>query len=98
MTKSVTVNLQLPTTRGRADWGASYDYGDGETHVAYRSCAVGADGSISVYDEIADAYTIHHDLTDAEIETLREMAAKVWAGTHYTSGGHLIERGRAEVL
>lgn len=56
------------SSRARATWGFN-----GE---CYRTCRVEGDGSVLAWDEVAEAYSRHHDLTPEEEQAARDLAAE----------------------
>lgn len=58
-----------------------------------RNVSVEHDGTIRVINTVVppsilgEEYTIHHDLTDAEVTEARRLASLVRAGTHRIDGG-----------
>ncbi len=61
----------LVGTRDEADWGSQGTGGGGRY---YRRCSVDGDGTVRAWDEVAGHYSRHHDLTPAQILSVRNLA------------------------
>lgn len=59
----------IKTTKERANWGAGR-----ERMTYYRDVRVEDDGTVRAWDHIGEIYSIHHDLTDAEVAEARRRA------------------------
>ena len=81
--------LNIGCGKGESDWGVSDVTG---RWGYYRSVMVEGDGTVRAYDELAEHYSIHHDLSPSQVETARSLAAMVRAGTHYVSAGFVVKR------
>ena len=50
------------------------------------------DGIVSAVDEISGFYSIHHDLSVAEVARAQELANKVRSGTHEITAEHVLPK------
>lgn len=88
MTKDDGIRIDVQVSRARADWGVD--------RTALRRTLVSADGTVRAWDDIAQHYSLAHDLTDGEIAEVRAKAALVRTGTHTATAGvvHEIRGGK----
>ena len=73
--ESRVISLQIPD-KARADWGrnVSAEWPNDPRMEWYRDVMVDPDGTIRVWDEIAEHYTRLHNLTEAEVVEARRLA------------------------
>lgn len=83
---SKSIQIDITTRRARADHGHGSDP-TGQGMIYRRSVLVDRDGRVSAWDELAESYSIAHDLAPEDVAEAQRLASLVRAGTHYVAGG-----------
>lgn len=84
----IYLDLQVP--KARATGGGVY--ADGAYY--WRPVSVDLDGTVAAEDPISGHYSLHHDLTEAEIAEARRLAGLVRAGKYRVVAGVVVRRWR----
>lgn len=72
LSKSDTKYVSLPVN-SKSEANEGYEL-NGKWHWV-RLCSVDSDGTVRVFDEVADHYTTIHSLSDDQVKKARELAA-----------------------